>query len=208
MTRTCSPTPRPTEALARSMPTAVMLPRRRGAHRRPEGGGDRRRAQRTIQWQWSTSIAGSTRSRTARGRCFDHPAGEHQPHLHHCRAPLGQRLPMPSRSHLALRRVAASDRQPSTGCPQGRDGGRVQRGTAGRLSVGSAPDVGRVCTSPYRELAPRTEDTRGLPRLGMYYRNLLTTQTSERGATGQARPSSAAGTVTWRAPARRSSWRR
>lgn len=130
----------------------------------------------------------------ARGRCFDHPAGEHQPHLHHCRAPLGQRLPMPSRSHLALRRVAASDRQPSTGCPQGRDGGRVQRGTAGRLSVGSAPDVGRVCTSPYRELAPRTEDTRGLPRLGMYYRNLLTTQTSERGATGQARPSSAAGT--------------
>ncbi len=93
---------------------------------------------------------------------------------------------MPSRSHPALRPVAAQDRQPSTGCPLGRDVGRVQRGTAGRLSVGSAHDAGRLCTSPYRELAPRTEDTRGLPCVGMYYRDLLTTRTSERAAPGSS----------------------
>ena len=73
-----------------------------------------------------------------------------------------------------LRPVAAWDRQPPTRCRLGQDGARAQRGTAGTLNAGYGRDVGPPCTPPERELALRTEDTRGLsPCLGMYASRLV-----------------------------------
>jgi hypothetical protein len=77
-----------------------------------------------------------------------------------------------SRPHLTLRPPAAWASRRSTCCRLRRDGARVQRGTVGTFRAGAGPR----CTLPYRQLAPRIEDTRGPPSCVGMYRDLLTAQ--------------------------------
>jgi hypothetical protein len=106
-----------------------------------------------VSTPWHCGPAGHARRRETAG----HPSGGVGVSANPCRP--------------VLRPVAARDHQPPTRCPVGQDGARAQRDTAGRSNARYARDVGPPCSPLERELALRTEDTRGSSAcLGMYYR--------------------------------------